>query len=91
MISLVDDVYFRRGWCALECSMIQTLVFSHGQHLWYTHRLQSPETDRVSGTLEKSLSRIVADPTQMLVTVESDRPKIAFLHKQSVLLGKDSH
>ncbi|KAJ9160688.1 hypothetical protein NKR19_g2977 [Coniochaeta hoffmannii] len=90
MISLTDDTYFRRAWCALECSMIQTLVSSHGQHLWYTHKLQAPGTDRVFGHLERCLTRVVVHPAQMPLSVKSDRPKIAFLHKQSILLGKET-
>lgn len=90
MISLIDDTYFRRAWCALECTMIQTLLYSHGQHHWYTHKLQSPETDRVSGYLERCLTRVHANPAQLPVSVESDRPRIAFLHKQSILLGKET-
>lgn len=90
MISLIDDTYFRRAWCALEASMIQTLVNSHGQHYWYTHKLQSPETDRISGNLERCLTRLDANPTNLPVSVESDRPRIAFLYKQSILLGKET-
>lgn len=90
MISLVDDTYFRRAWCALESSMMQTLLYSHGQHRWYTHTLHSPETDRISGCLERCSTRIFADPGKLSLSVESDRVKIAFLYKQSILLGNET-
>ncbi len=70
--------------------MIQTLVNSHGQHYWYTHKLQSPETDPISGTLEKCITRVDTNPSNLPVSVASDRPRIAFLYKQSILLGKDT-
>ncbi len=70
--------------------MIQTPVNSHGQHYWYTHELQSPETDQISGNLERCVTRVDANPTYLPVSVESDRPRIAFLYKQSILLGKET-
>lgn len=87
MVSLIDDTYFHRAWCALEASMIQTLVNSHGQHYWYTHTLQFPETDRIFGILEKCTTRVDTNPTNLPVSIGSDRPRIAFLYKQSILLG----
>lgn len=67
--------------------MIQSLVNLHGQHHWYTHILQSPETDSVTGKLQKCLTPVDANPTNLPVSVESDRPRIGFLYKQSILLG----
>lgn len=70
--------------------MMQTLLYSHGQHHWYIHKLHSPATNRVSGFLERCSTRIHADPAQLPVSVESDRARIAFLYKQSILLGNET-
>ncbi|KAK3319978.1 hypothetical protein B0T19DRAFT_433467 [Cercophora scortea] len=90
VVSLIDDIYFSRAWCAVEASLINTLVNSHGQHQWCTHTLSSPETDATTGTLGESTlqDRVATDPTKLAVSVESDRPRVAFLYNQSILLGK---
>jgi hypothetical protein len=88
MISLVDETYFNRAWCAVEASMMQTLVTSYGQHDWYLDKLSSPDFDRVTGVLERSTAKVDVDPSNLPVSVPSDRPIVAFLHKQSILLGK---
>ncbi|KAK3391171.1 hypothetical protein B0H63DRAFT_132917 [Podospora didyma] len=103
MVSLVDDIYFSRAWCAVEASLFQTLVNSHGQHQWYSHALLSQDPPTIithsDGTVENNtdtvgkLDKCTADmatinPNDLNVSYESDKPRIAFLHKQSILLGK---
>jgi hypothetical protein len=87
VISLVDESYYERAWCALEIVMIQTLQKSYQKHSWYEHALCS-ESD--SGgkmwalrTGPLSLEITAADKE---LTVEEDRPKILFLERQTKLL-----
>jgi hypothetical protein len=90
MISLVDDKYFDRAWCAVEVSIMQTLRSSYSVRECWEHRLHQPEKDRIEGYLQRSRRTLYIDDkvTNLHLTYESDRPKVAFLVRQSKLLGR---
>jgi hypothetical protein len=81
MISLVDDIYYERAWCAVEVMLMRALVKSYGLHQWWEH---------VDGTLRKGDVERLFDVGNLQLTKERvDRPKIDFLIRQSKLLGRD--
>lgn len=88
MISLVDETYYERAWCAVEVLLIRELVQSYASHTWWEHTLQAPKTDRIHGALRKGdVQRYLEISNLKLTREELDRPKIDFLVKQSKLLG----
>jgi hypothetical protein len=88
IISLVDKTYYKRAWCAVEVLMMQTMA-SYKQHRCFEHRLYSNSADLVSGYLQQRVQNFEVDEIAKLeVTLESDRPTIAFLVRQSKLLGR---
>ena len=90
MISLVDDTYYERAWCAVEVMLMHALMGSYGLHDWWEHVLDSPETDRSRGSLRKNNTYHTPDLASLKLTKEElDRPKIDFLMRQSKLLGRD--
>ena len=90
MISLVDEEYYERAWCAVEVMLMHELIDSYGVHEWWEHVLQSPQTDRLSGSLKKGSFHGNIDVGNLRLTKEKeDRPRIDFLIRQSKLLGKD--
>ncbi|GAB7361058.1 hypothetical protein MBLNU230_g1098t1 [Neophaeotheca triangularis] len=89
MISLVDETYYERAWCAVEVLLIRELVQSYGSHVWWEHILNSPQTDLIHGTLQKGGVGRDFDVSRLKLTrEEEDRPKLDFLVRQSKLLGK---
>ncbi|KAF9881650.1 hypothetical protein CkaCkLH20_00796 [Colletotrichum karsti] len=84
MISLYDDEYYDRAWCAVEVMMAETLRSAYGIHQWYEHVGGSGEN-----TLGKGL-RVAKDRglgmKSKRLTFETDRPKVLFLERQSKLL-----
>ncbi|OLN85665.1 hypothetical protein CCHL11_08283 [Colletotrichum chlorophyti] len=86
MISLVDDDYYTRGWCAVEVMMADTLRSSYQVHQWYEHFDKSEESDG-RGTLRTAENRGHGTMKDKRLTYETDRPKILFLERQSKLLG----
>ena len=81
MISLVDDRYYERAWCAVEFMLMRALFESYGLHQWWEHS---------DGTLRKGDIQRIFDVDNLKLTKESlDRPKIDFLIRQSKLLGRD--
>lgn len=90
MISLVDEEYYERAWCAVEFLLIRELINSYGIHEWWEHVLHSPQDDRHRGTLKKGRLDHNLDFGNLRLTNEEDRPKIDFLIRQSKLLGKDA-
>ncbi|RYN31603.1 hypothetical protein AA0115_g4010 [Alternaria tenuissima] len=81
MISLVDDRYYERAWCAVEFMLMRALFESYGLHQWWEH---------ADGTLRKGDIQRIFDVDNLKLTKESlDRPKIDFLIRQSKLLGRD--
>ncbi|KAM0268232.1 hypothetical protein ACHAQH_010031 [Verticillium albo-atrum] len=86
LISLVDDTYYDRAWCAVEVMILQSLRRPYGLHLWYEHN--------ISG-VEGSTGALRAGPSDLAITIadkklsfeEEDRPKVTFLERQSKLLG----
>ncbi|TKA64302.1 hypothetical protein B0A55_09779 [Friedmanniomyces simplex] len=87
MISLVDDQYYERAWCAVEVLIMQTLRESYKQHVWYEHRLHRPKSDRTAGLLEHG-SDMKLKPTTLKLSFERDRLNVEFLERQNLLLGK---
>ena len=87
VISLVEDSYYKRAWCALEVIIVQTLKRAYQKHLWYEHE---PSSERDGNGKEWALR---AGPLDLEITaadkeltVEEDRPKISFLEWQTKLL-----
>lgn len=81
MISLLDDTYYERAWCAVEVMLMRALVESYGLHQWWEHS---------SGRLRKAEDNRLFDVAKLKLTKErQDRPKIDFLVRQSKLLGRD--
>ncbi|KAI1080268.1 hypothetical protein F5B20DRAFT_540013 [Whalleya microplaca] len=94
VISLVDDLYYTRAWCAVEALLIQTLVNSYKMHLWYEQVLV-PSGEGEDGGDRSSVWRLQAGPTNLPLVIsekhlsfeEEDRPKVLFLERQSKLFG----
>ncbi|KAK1976221.1 hypothetical protein LZ30DRAFT_785724 [Colletotrichum cereale] len=86
MISLVDEDYYDRGWCAVEVMMAETLRSSYGIHQWYEHVVR-PHGSGVEGVLREAPGRPIGMMRDKRLTFETDRPKILFLERQSKLLG----
>ncbi|PON27654.1 hypothetical protein TGAM01_v203421 [Trichoderma gamsii] len=81
MISLVDETYYERAWCAVEVMLMRAIVESYGLHQWWEDR---------DGSFEEGDTTHVLDVGNLKLTEEkSDRPKIDFLVRQSKLLGRD--
>lgn len=90
MISLVDDLYYTRAWCAVEVNLIQELIKSYHVHTWWEHILHDPAKDPFSGTLRAGDWRRPLEISKLQLTKEKiDRPKVEFLLRQSKLLGRD--
>lgn len=90
MISIVDDQYYDRAWCAVETMIVQTLKESSSFHHWYEHILHSKDSSEPDGLLQRGPTTHARHfkPSTMKVTFESDRRYIDFLERQSMLLGK---
>lgn len=88
VISLVDDDYYRRAWCAVEVRLSRELL-GHHRHEWREHILSQPG-DLVNGSL---LPRDEEPPDDSelgpgLLSYETeDRPKVDFLIRQAKLLA----
>lgn len=90
MISLVDEEYYKRAWCAVEVLLTHELIKSYHIHDWWEHVLHASTTDRLNGMLRKGrLNRELNVQDLKLSHEELDRPKIDFLVRQSKLLGYD--
>jgi hypothetical protein len=83
MISLVDDTYNERAWCAVEVMMIQTLRKSYKFHMWYTYAYDEVSGSRVLEEAPGDTEIIMADKK---VTFDSDWPILLFLERQTKLL-----
>lgn len=81
MISLVDDTYYERAWCAVEVMLMRAIVESYGLHQWW---------EDCDGSFREGDTSHVLDVGNLKLTEEKlDRPKIDFLMRQSKLLGRD--
>ena len=70
---------------------IQQTMASYKQHRCFEHRLYSNSADLVSGYLQQRTQDFeVGEIAKLEVTLESDRPTIAFLVRQSKLLGRSA-
>ncbi|KAK5171853.1 uncharacterized protein LTR77_003489 [Saxophila tyrrhenica] len=87
MISLVDNRYLTRAWCAVEVLIMQTLRETSNQHEWWEHQLHDPDNDNLNGFLDRGRDQKL-EPSRMDLTKEADRRHIEFLKRQSMLLGK---
>lgn len=86
VISLLDDDYYDRAWCAVEVKIIQSIKKSHNVHSWYEHRQRKGNDRERRSSLQEgplSLRIVMADK---LLTVENDRSKVLFLERQCRLL-----
>lgn len=90
MISLVDDTYFARAWCAVEVLVMQSLL-SYGHHRHLEHQ-------RLAGTVQGRLvpsdrlaevRDVAVNDMKYLLTKPEDRASIRFLARQSELLARD--
>jgi hypothetical protein len=93
LISLADDLYYTRAWCAVEVVMIQKLRRAYDIHLWYeqvaaTPREGSPaEHDTTEWYLREGPLDLETTLAEKHLTFEEDRPKVLFLERQSKLLA----
>ncbi|KAI0667541.1 hypothetical protein C8Q78DRAFT_1053761 [Trametes maxima] len=78
VISLTDQDYYTRAWCAVEVLMVQRLRRAWGLHHWY----ECGE----NGELHEPSRDLEIDMKGKLLTYEADRPKIEFLERQNRLL-----
>ncbi|KAK1964350.1 hypothetical protein LY78DRAFT_682549 [Colletotrichum sublineola] len=85
IISLIDEDYYDRGWCAVEAMMAETLRSSYSIHQWYEHVVQ-PDGSGVEGILREAPDRSIGMMKDKRLTFETDRPKVLFLERQSKLL-----
>ncbi|KAK2758002.1 hypothetical protein FQN54_004408 [Arachnomyces sp. PD_36] len=87
MISLMDDEYWNRAWCAVEVRLMRQLMRSYHLYSWWEHRLHSGE-DPVNGILIPGNEiRDLNISKKGLTEEKADRPKIDFLVRQSVSVG----
>jgi hypothetical protein len=84
MISLVDTEYYERSWCCMEVIMLLTIQEAYGVHLWYEHVINPVDGEEV---LRPGSKDITISMAHTKVTIESDRPKLLFLDRQTRLLG----
>lgn len=90
MISLVDDTYFNRAWCAVEVLVMQTLM-TYGHHKHLEHQLQG--SGGVLGRLVASdrlseVQDVARNDLKYGITEAQDRASVRFLARQSELLAK---
>jgi hypothetical protein len=84
VISLVDETYYDRAWCAIEAFLIQTLRKSYSLHEWYEH---VPQPGSAGGSmLRPGPLDFGSTPGTKALSYEEDRPKILFLERQTELL-----
>jgi hypothetical protein len=83
MISLVDDEYYERAWCAAEVMMIQTLRKAYKFHMWYQDKFDEITQSQI---LVEVATDVEIDMAKKNVTYESDRPTLLFLERQTKLL-----
>lgn len=88
VVSLVDEKYYDRAWCSVECLLIQTLKKSYNKHLWYEY-VKSPDDSmgRHVGILREGPMDLEINVAEKHLTFEEDRLKVLFLERQSKLLG----
>ena len=91
VISLIDDDYFDRAWCCVEAMMIDRLRNRSPMHAWYEHVPVDPSLDEGTddrwGLIEAPYHDLYPMADKKL-SYEQDRPKVLFLARQSVLLGR---
>lgn len=86
LISLVDDTYYDRAWCAVEVMMLQALRRPYGLHLWYEHDMSAvPDSKESLRAGPKDFKITIAN--KKLTFEAEDRPKVRFLERQIKLLG----
>ncbi|KFY54785.1 hypothetical protein V497_07443 [Pseudogymnoascus sp. VKM F-4516 (FW-969)] len=96
VISLIDDQYYDRAWCCVEALMIKRLRGSYNTHLWYE---QVSKTKGIDEKDEKGLGiaryerlrevsmELEIEVAEKKLSYESDREKIIFLERQSLLVS----
>ncbi|OQN95998.1 hypothetical protein B0A48_17989 [Cryoendolithus antarcticus] len=94
MISLVDDSYFSRAWCAVEALLMQSLLsYGHHKHLEHHVRRDGSGERFAEGSLSPSrrleqLQDVATNDVKYGVTKPEDRTSIRFLARQAKLLQK---
>jgi hypothetical protein len=93
LISLADDLYYTRAWCAVEVVMIQKLKRAYDVHLWY-EQVAATSPEGSTGAHEATAWYLREGPLDLEITMaekhltfEEDRPKVLFLERQSKLLA----
>jgi len=84
VISLVDEIYYNRAWCAIEAFLGQTLRESYSIHEWYELVPRSGPTG--GWMLRPGAFDMGITPRTKALSYEEDRPKILFLERQTKLL-----
>ncbi|KAJ9143126.1 Tetratricopeptide repeat protein 28 [Pleurostoma richardsiae] len=91
LISLVNEDYYERAWCAVEVMMAQTLRTSYGSHLWYEFGpwgLKREGSNTLQNwTLREGAADLEITMADRKLSLEEDRPKVMFLERQARLLG----
>lgn len=85
MISLVDETYFNRAWCAVEVVVMQSLL-SYGHHKHLEHHVA--ENRLVPSRSLNRVRDVATNDAKYGVTQPEDRASIRFLARQSELLAK---
>lgn len=90
MISIVDERYHNRAWCAVETMIVRSLQESSVSHRRYEHILHEADSEEPYGRIERDRlgQSSIKRPSELKITDESDRRYIEFLERQSMLLGK---
>nr|OQO17498.1 hypothetical protein B0A51_16533 [Rachicladosporium sp. CCFEE 5018] len=94
MISLVDDSYFSRAWCAVEALLMQSLLsYGHHNHLEHRPAQTVPSEQSPPGTLVplrrlEQLQDVATNDLKYGISKPEDRASIRFLARQAKLLEK---
>lgn len=91
MITLADEEYESRAWCAVEALLAHALRNSYHQHSWYEQVLTGiGEDGRQPFKLQPGrLGLTIPMSERHLRFEEEDRPNVVFLERQRHLLGSD--
>ena len=91
MISLVNDKYFERAWCAAEVLLMQTLrEYGHHKHLEHNVQTAGDTVGHLASSVDRlhQLKDIGSDMEKFKLSQDEDLPTINFLVRQAKLLEK---
>lgn len=89
VISLIDDEYYNRAWCAVEAMLVQQLCRAYGFHKWYEQVEGATGDEASSGTAGELRLGPLDQPisaSEKELSFEVDREKVLFLERQTNLL-----